>query len=157
MEHLKGQCHGNEKSAENNYEKGQSRFIYYRLRGFIMSLQLWFYEICENANGIACMPVGQLSIPRMLKWRSIACMSVMPVGQFSIPRMLKWRSIGEQKNKDIKSNFLSLPPSKFKNIIPSEEEKNILELSPFLKSRNQWLRSDVPPSSSAGSRPTEFT
>ncbi|CAA0810084.1 Domain of unknown function (DUF1985 [Striga hermonthica] len=40
----------------------------YRCYGFILALQLWFYEVCTSADGVICTCRSGNDMPRMLKW-----------------------------------------------------------------------------------------
>ncbi|CAA0834548.1 Unknown protein [Striga hermonthica] len=94
----------------------------YRCYGFILALQLWFYEVCTSADGVIC-----------------TCLS-----ENDMPRMLKWEVRGSHNRAFMQRIFSNLDSSKFKNVIPTDEEKHTLFINDFFKSKNEFNRDEIP-------------
>ncbi|CAA0807611.1 Unknown protein [Striga hermonthica] len=94
----------------------------YRCYGFILALQLWFYEVCTSADGVIC-----------------TCLS-----ENDMPRMLKWEVRGSHNCAFMQRIFSNLDSSKFKNVIPTDEEKHTLFINDFFKSKNEFNRDEIP-------------
>ncbi|CAH9094398.1 unnamed protein product [Cuscuta epithymum] len=61
LQNLKGRLFGADDS--------ESDYFFYRILGFPLALQVWFYECCGYCDGVfACRSVS--TIPRMLSWHS---------------------------------------------------------------------------------------
>ncbi|CAA0831130.1 Domain of unknown function (DUF1985 [Striga hermonthica] len=103
------------------YEKPEGAGYLYRCYGLILALQTWFYEVCDTAEGVICTSVGDHDMPRILKWEV----------RDSYSRLFLQRT------------FLNLPHTKFKNIVPTEEEKHTLSLDSFFKQKNDLTRNEI--------------
>ncbi|CAA0832717.1 Unknown protein [Striga hermonthica] len=103
------------------YEKPEGAGYLYRCYGLILALQTWFYEVCDTAEGVICTTVGEHDIPRILKWEV----------RDSYNRLFLQRT------------FLNLPHTKFKNIVPTEEEKHTFSLDSFFKQKNELTRNEI--------------
>ncbi|CAA0809716.1 Domain of unknown function (DUF1985 [Striga hermonthica] len=113
--YLKKSIHSREQM--HIYEKPEGSGYLYRCYGLILALQTWFYEVCDTAEGVICTSVGDRDIPRLLKWE-----------------------VRESYNRlFLQRTFLNLPLSKFKNIVPTEEEKLTLSLDSFFKKKMNSL------------------
>ncbi|CAA0823444.1 Domain of unknown function (DUF1985 [Striga hermonthica] len=104
------------------FEKAEGAGYLYRCYGLILALQTWFYEVCEPAQGVLSTNVGVHDIPRILKWEV----------QDIYTRIFMERT------------FSDLHYSKFKNIIPTEAERQILLLNSFFKNKNKFTQNEIP-------------
>ncbi|GER40043.1 hypothetical protein STAS_16689 [Striga asiatica] len=110
----------NKESLLQKLDGTEKRVYLYRIRGFILSLQVWFYEVCDSTDGVICT---RLSVP-------------------NVPRMLNWEAHMRCGRRLIQRVFLTLPSDKFKNITPTESEKTILQLDGFFVERNEFIRNE---------------
>ncbi|GER31947.1 sentrin-specific protease 1 [Striga asiatica] len=97
-------------------DKEKSEYLF-RCYGFILALQIWFYEICDTANGLIC---------------------TRSVGE-DVPRMLRWEVKGTHNRSKLQRHFMNLPHDKFNNLSPTTIEKSSLNLNGFFKKRNEFL------------------
>ncbi|CAA0815608.1 Domain of unknown function (DUF1985 [Striga hermonthica] len=104
------------------FEKAEGAGYLYRCYGLILALQTWFYKVCEPAQGVLSTNLRVHDIPRILKWEV----------RDSYTRIFMERT------------FSNLHYSKFKNIIPTESERQILLLNSFFKNKNEFTQNEIP-------------
>ncbi|XP_050226910.1 uncharacterized protein LOC126676693 isoform X2 [Mercurialis annua] len=102
---------------------------FYRLNGFSLALQLWFYEVCPYAtNKICLLDESAPSVPRMLKW-------------YNVDMKLKKKYLNETFYCQSREQL------QLKNITPTLKEKSTLMLTGFFQSGKKKLVEDVEDSS----------
>ncbi|CAA0808761.1 Unknown protein, partial [Striga hermonthica] len=109
------------KNREQMHNRGKSdgAGYMYRCYGFILALQIWFYEICDTAEGVVCTSIGANEIPRMLKWEVRDTYNYLY----------------------IQRAFSNLDSSK--NVTPTLEEKQSLLLHSFFQKKNEFNRNET--------------
>ncbi|XP_050228709.1 uncharacterized protein LOC126677936 [Mercurialis annua] len=104
--------------------------MYYRLNGFPLALQMWFYEVCPvAANKICLLNDKEPCIPRMLKWHIPSKVTVTI--------------------KMLEETFyhMSREQLKLKNLVPTVDEKAILNIVGFFQTGKTKIVEDVKDSS----------
>ncbi|CAA0827625.1 Unknown protein [Striga hermonthica] len=92
----------------------------FRCYGFILALQIWFFEICDTADGLICSRIVGEDMPRMVKWEVKGCYNRLFIDR----------------------HFMNLSHDKFNNLSPTDFEKSNLHLDGFFKKKNQFLLDD---------------
>ncbi|WMV27517.1 hypothetical protein MTR67_020902 [Solanum verrucosum] len=102
---------------------------YFRLYGFLLALQVWFYECCSNFDEEIVVKVSH-HIPRILNWKT----------KKDFPR-LSYFTKGMFRDDN--------NPLVFKNITPTPMELKILELPP------EYVQSDSSPTETAAANASD--
>ncbi|CAH9133725.1 unnamed protein product, partial [Cuscuta epithymum] len=106
----------------------KSDYFFYRILGFPLALQVWFYECCDFCDGVFASRSGSL-VPRILSWHS------------SVPLTFK--------KLNMELLCLSASQLKLHNLVLSDVEKESPELD-ALFAANILRPQSVPSTSNAG-------